>query len=122
MCSRPVPAVLLSFLRVQGTVMTGTVLSGSVGVGDEVELPAFKVGWRLWAKHGGGDWRSAGFMGRSLCNVQGVGHSFVCVRLWACMCIVCTCVCVCVSVCLCLREKAQLREGCGACQYYPACV
>lgn len=30
-------------IKGQGTVMTGTVLSGSVSIGDNVEIPALKV-------------------------------------------------------------------------------
>lgn len=30
-------------IKGQGTVMTGTILSGSVNIGDNVEIPALKV-------------------------------------------------------------------------------
>lgn len=31
-------------IKGQGTVMTGTILSGSISLGDSVEIPALKVG------------------------------------------------------------------------------
>lgn len=40
-------------IKGQGTVMTGTILSGSVSLGDSVEIPALKVSLAsphvLWA-------------------------------------------------------------------------
>lgn len=34
-------------IKGQGTVMTGTILSGSIGLGDNVEIPALKVSLTL---------------------------------------------------------------------------
>ena len=34
-------------IRGQGTVMTGTILSGSISLGDSVEIPALKVSLTL---------------------------------------------------------------------------